>query len=109
METPLFREFRALIAARPPGQPVNNAVDMYLLSGSQPVVIYDQFIERAEMVGGDQQRAARDLKDNPRRLGKDRARLVGTVPLKPTSKGFGGGGSIHQFLWRRSRAVSNAK
>jgi hypothetical protein len=22
---------------------------------------------------------------------------------------FGGGGRIHQFLWRRSRAVSNAK
>jgi hypothetical protein len=63
----------------------------------------------AEMCGGCQQITVGCLKDNPRRLGKDRARLVGAVPLKVESKGFKGGGRIHQFLWRRSRAVSNAK
>jgi hypothetical protein len=63
----------------------------------------------AEMCGGCQQITVGCLKDNPRRLGKDRARLVGAVPLKVESQGFKGGGRIHQFLWRRSRAVSNAK
>ena len=30
-------------------------------------------------------------------------------PLESRTARFGGGGRIHQFLWRRSRAVSNAK
>ena len=38
------------------------------------------------------------FQDNPRRLGKDRVRLVGPVPLKLSRK-VRRGGSIHQFLW----------
>jgi len=30
-------------------------------------------------------------------------------PLSSRIARFGSGGRIHQFLWRRSRAVSNAK
>jgi hypothetical protein len=47
--------------------------------------------------------------DNPRRLGKDRARLVGSVPRIRMAQVIQGRGRIHQFLWRRSRAVSYAK
>jgi hypothetical protein len=38
------------------------------------------------MVGGSQQTVAGRLKDNPRRLGKGWARLVGSAPLKPDRK-----------------------
>ena len=53
------------------------------------------------MVGGAQQGAVGRLKDNPRKLGKGRTRLVGSAPL--TVNVLHRGGSIHQFLWRCSR------
>jgi hypothetical protein len=56
------------------------------------------------MVGGAQQGAVGRLKDNPRKLGKGRIRLVGSAPL--TVNVLHRGGSIHQFLWRCSRIVS---
>jgi hypothetical protein len=46
------------------------------------------------------------FRDNPRRLGKGWVRLVGPSPPRSDRKA-GGGGRIHQFLWRRSRAVSS--
>src|SRR6266487_4658137 len=42
-----------------------------------------QFLERTEMVGGRRKNDAGRLKDNPRRLGKGRARLVGPAPPGP--------------------------
>ena len=48
-------------------------------------------------------------RDNPRQLGKERARLVGSFPWKSMMQIVDPEGRIHQFLWRRSRAVSYAK
>jgi hypothetical protein len=61
--------------------------------------------EKNEMVGGSQQTVVDRFKDNPRRLGKGWARLVGAAPLK-SIEGYDSGGRIHQFLWRCSRIVS---
>ena len=47
---------------------------------------------------------AENLKDNPRRLGKGRIRLVDPAPLKPGRKFRRG--RIHRFLWRRSHVVT---
>jgi len=69
---------------------------------------WPQFIERTEMVGCRREKAAERFKDNPRQLGKGHVRLVGLTPLKSDRKAALGG-RIHQFLWQRSRAVSNAK
>jgi len=68
-----------------------------------------QFLERTEMVGGRRKNDAEHLKDNPRRLGKGWARLVGHGPSTTGPRGSVTGGRIHQPLWRRSRAVSDAK
>jgi hypothetical protein len=62
-------------------------------------------VDAAQDAGGGQQTDAGSLKDNPRRLGKGRVRLVGAAPLKRIAR-FEVGGRIHQFLWRRSRVVS---
>ena len=68
---------------------------------------WGQFIERTELGSGGREIAAERLKDNPRRLGKGRVRLVGRAPLRETdSQGLVSGGRIHQFLWRRSRVAS---
>jgi hypothetical protein len=50
----------------------------------------------------------RHPQDNPRKLGKNRVRLVGSVPPEPVAKAAGKRGRIHQFLWRRSHVVSDA-
>ena len=47
--------------------------------------------------------------DNPRQLGKDRTRLVGSVPRKFANHFARRRGRIHQLLWRRSRAAGDAK
>jgi len=47
------------------------------------VMLRNQFLEKTEMVGGKRKNDAGRLKDNPRRLGKGRARLVGTAPPRP--------------------------
>src|SRR3989442_467816 len=45
-----------------------------------------RFLERTGMAGGRRKNVAGRLEDDPRRLGKGRARLVGTAPPRP---GFG--------------------
>jgi hypothetical protein len=50
------------------------------------MIIFHQFIERAEMDGGGQQIAVNRFKDNPRRLGKGEAGLVGFAPLSADRK-----------------------
>ena len=60
------------------------------------------------MAGGRRKTVADRFKDNPRQLGKGQVRLVGLAPRQSDRKADCGG-RIHQFLWQRSRAVSNAK
>ncbi len=55
-------------------------------SDGRQVISYTQFIERTEMDGGDRKKVVGRLQDNPRQLGKGRARLVGAAPLKPARK-----------------------
>jgi len=70
------------------------------------VIRWRQFIERTEAGSDGQQIVAECFKDNPRRLGKGRVRLVGRAPLRGLiRKGWHLGGRIHQFLWRRSRVA----
>jgi hypothetical protein len=49
---------------------VNKPVHKFTLLDEKYLIRYPQFIERAEMGGDGQQTGAKNLKDNPRRLGK---------------------------------------
>jgi hypothetical protein len=62
-------------------------------------------LETGKLIKAEASRSACKLQDNPRRLGKGWARLVGAAPLK-SIEGYDSGGRIHQFLWRCSRIVS---
>ena len=65
---------------------VNKPVDKNPLSESRSTIRCSQFIERTEAGGDGRKKVAERLKDNPRRLGKGRVRLVGLAPLKPDRK-----------------------
>jgi hypothetical protein len=62
-----------------------------------------------ETSGRGLQFASGSLEDNPRQLGKGRIRLAGPAPPSSGPQGAGGGGRIHRFLRRRSRAAGIAK
>jgi hypothetical protein len=75
-------------ASPPPPPPlvVNNSVHKKQWSVSGLEISCLQFIERTESVGGKRKNEAGRLKDNPRRLGKGRVRLVDAAPLKAGCK-----------------------
>jgi hypothetical protein len=57
-------------------------VDKKRLWGGGILISWVQFIERTEIAGGSRKDDAGRFKDNPRRLGKGRVRLVGVAPLR---------------------------
>ena len=69
-----------------PGNFGEQAVDKNSLSDRGSLVGCSQFIERTEMDGGNRKKVVGRLKDDPRQLGKGRARLVGSAPLRPDRK-----------------------
>jgi hypothetical protein len=59
---------------------VNNPVDNNSLFLAQNLLLFSQFIERTGTAGGKRKNDAERSEDNPRQLGKGRARLVGSTP-----------------------------
>jgi len=86
---------------------VNNSVDMIRFTNHGKLLCCSQFIERTKARGGGRKKAAEALRIIPGDWGKAEPGWLAR-PLQERIARFGGGGKIHQPLWRRSRAVSDA-
>jgi hypothetical protein len=78
---------------------------MISLSVPRKLLVCHQFIERTEMGGGSQQIDVELSRIIPGDWGKVESGWLAQLLLERIER-FAGGGRIHQFLWRRSRAVS---